>query len=155
MIWQSSRIVTGVVVVIVLAGAALGAENSASSANAKKQRNRARKQRFSRGAKYQFNRRSAFAPNGDSRGCKYDDVQALAALSSAELRDKLLLLLLSKNKSALTTADITALKATTESVPTADASGESSPSATAGGLQTSGSSPASQDIASVWSRASN
>jgi hypothetical protein len=82
-----------------------------------------------------------------------DDVQALAALSSAELRDKLLLLL-SKNKSALTTADVTTLKATTESVPIADASGESSPSATAGGLQTSGP-PASPDIASVWSRASN
>jgi hypothetical protein len=35
MIWQSPRIVTGVVAVIVLAGAALEAENSASSANAK------------------------------------------------------------------------------------------------------------------------
>jgi hypothetical protein len=138
MIWQSSRIVTGVVVVIVLAGAALGAENSASSANAKSKETEP------------ANSASAAAPSINSIGdpllrlmvtqgvVSIDDVQALAALSSAELRDKLLLLLLSKNKSALTTADITALKATTESVPTADASGESSPSATAGGLQTSG-----------------
>jgi len=138
MIWQSSRIVTGVVAVIVLAGAALGAENSASSANAKSKETEP------------ANSASAAAPSINSISdpllrlmvtqgvVSIGDVQALAALSSAELRDKLLLLLLSKNKSALTTADITALKATTESVPTADASGESSPSATAGGLQTSG-----------------
>jgi hypothetical protein len=138
MIWQSSRIVTGVVAVIVLAGAALGAENSATSANAKSKETEP------------ANGASAAAPSINSISdpllrlmvtqgvVSIGDVQALAALSSAELRDKLLLLLLSKNKSALTTADITALKATTESVPPADASGESSPSATVGGLQTSG-----------------
>jgi hypothetical protein len=138
MIWQSPRIVAGVVAVIVLAGAALGAENSASSANAK-----SKEAEPANGA-------SAAAPSINSISdpllrlmvtqgvVSIDDVKALAALSSAELRDKLLLLLLSKNKGALTTADITALKATTESVPTADASDESSPSATAGGLQTSG-----------------
>lgn len=39
-----------------------------------------------------------------------DDVKALASVPSAELRDRLLLLLLAKNKNTLSAADINALK---------------------------------------------
>jgi hypothetical protein len=58
-----------------------------------------------------------------------DDVKALASVPSAELRDRLLLLLLAKNKSTLSAEDINALKNSTDSAGTdADSASEVSTS---------------------------
>lgn len=65
-----------------------------------------------------------------------DDVKALATVPSAELRDRLLLLLLAKNKNTLSAADINALKnpTDTETDSASEVNAWSSPAA----LQTSG-----------------
>src|SRR4029077_8893587 len=68
-----------------------------------------------------------------------DDVKALATVPSAELRDRLLLLLLAKNKSTLSAEDINALKNSTDSAGAdADSASEVSTSLSPAGLQSSG-----------------
>jgi len=68
-----------------------------------------------------------------------DDVKALATVPSAELRDRLLLLLLAKNKSTLSAEDINALKNSTDSAGTdADSASEASTSSSPAALQSSG-----------------
>src|SRR4029077_7767252 len=67
-----------------------------------------------------------------------DDVKALATVPSAELRDRLLLLLLAKNKSTLSAEDINALKNSTDSAGAdADSPSEVSTSLGSAGLQSS------------------
>jgi hypothetical protein len=68
-----------------------------------------------------------------------DDLKTLATVPSAELRDRLLLLLLAKNKNTLSAADINALKNSTDFSGTdADSASEVSTSSSLAALQSSG-----------------